>query len=63
MTIFERIAGAGYTLALLAVVLGFAFVVTGSAEGAAIVAILEGVFWAALQYFKHRRDRRLKPLT
>ena len=51
----------GYTLALLGLVLGLAFLITGSAEGALVVALLEAAFWATLQYFKDRRGKGLKP--
>jgi hypothetical protein len=55
-----RIARPGYVLALLALVLGLAFLITGSAEGALVVAFAEGALWASLQYFKDRRAGRLK---
>jgi uncharacterized membrane protein len=54
-----RLARSGYALALLALVLGLAYLITGSAEGAFVVAVLEAVFWASLQYFKDRRARRV----
>jgi uncharacterized membrane protein len=50
----------GYILALLALVLGLAFVITGSAEAAIAIAILEAALWASVQYFKDRRARQLK---
>jgi uncharacterized membrane protein len=63
-----RLARPGYVLALLALTLGLAFLITGSAEGALVVALLEGAFWACLQYFKarpfkDRRGKRPKPLS
>ena len=57
-----RLARPGYTLALMALILGLAFLITGSAEGAFVVALLEGAFWACLQYFKDRHGERPKPL-
>ena len=63
MNPFVRLARPGYTLALLALTLGLAFLVTGSAEGTLVVALLEGAFWASLQSFADRRDERPKPLS
>ena len=63
MTLFVRLGRPGYGVAALAVILAIAFLVTGSAEGALVVALLEGVFWACLQYFKDRRGEPVKPLS
>jgi uncharacterized membrane protein len=54
-----RSARPGYILALLALLLGLAFMITGSAEGALVVAALEAALWTSLQYFKDRRGRSL----
>jgi uncharacterized membrane protein len=55
-----RLARPGYVLALLVLILGLAFVITGSAEGALAIAVLEGALWASFQYLKDRRAGRLK---
>jgi uncharacterized membrane protein len=61
MNPFIRLARPGYTLALLALILGLAFLITGSAEAAIVIAVLEAALWASLKYFKdHRRAGRLK---
>ncbi|HXJ00791.1 MAG TPA: hypothetical protein VNH44_06180 [Micropepsaceae bacterium] len=61
MSPFMRVTRPGYVLALLALALGVAFLITGSAEGVMIVAALEGAFWALLQIFKDRHEKRLTP--
>jgi len=48
----------GYVLALLAVVLGLAFVITGSAWGMMVVAIAEAALWASVQYVRQLRLKR-----
>jgi uncharacterized membrane protein len=63
MNSIQHMARPGYVLALLALTLGLAFLITGSAEGALAIALLEAVFWAALQYFKDGRGERTKPLA
>jgi uncharacterized membrane protein len=63
MSSMQHMARPGYVLALLALSLGLAFLITGSAEGALAIALLEGAFWAALQYFKGRRGEHPKPLA
>jgi hypothetical protein len=61
--VINTLARPGYALALLAVTLGLAFLITGSAEGALVVALLEGAFWACLQYRRDRRSEQSKPLA
>jgi hypothetical protein len=51
------IARPGCTVALICLVAGLAFLVTGSAEGGFVVLIAEGAFWAFTQFFKDRRHR------
>jgi hypothetical protein len=58
-----NLARPGTVVALLAVTLGLAFLITGSVEGALVVALLEGAFWASLQCRKDRRGERSKPLA
>ena len=58
-----RLTRPGYAVALLALSLGLAFLITGSAEGTFVVALLEGTFWAFLQYRKDRRGERHKPIA
>ena len=62
MSSLLHLARPGYGLALLALTLGLAFLITGSAVGALVIALLEGLFWAGLQYLKDRRAVRPKPL-
>ena len=52
------IAGPGYTLAWFALAAGLAYAIAGI-TGMIIIGILEGAFWASLQYLKDRRDRRV----
>ena len=63
MNPFIRLARPGYTLALMALTLGLAFLITGSVWGMFVVALLEAAFWASLQYFKDLRGKRFKPLS
>jgi hypothetical protein len=61
MNSFVRLARPGYTLALLTLILGLGFLITGSAEGGFVVAVLEGAFWTSLQFFKDRHGKCLTP--
>jgi uncharacterized membrane protein len=56
MSNFVRITRPGYIMALFVLILGLAFLLTGSVRGMLLIAVLEGALWASLQYFKDRRE-------
>jgi hypothetical protein len=49
---------AGYAVALLCLIAGVFFLITGGNVGATIIlVVLEAAFWALMQYFKNRRHQ------